>query len=98
MSDNLSTVLYGDLCTKVSLLEQIRTLTEAHYKVVLAEMRPWSSGNYKEISRAHRTCWAMAQHRACKELGLRSEELEVIRIWGTEKTPPTDAYRGKDVG
>lgn len=98
MIGELSTVLYGDLCTKVTLLERIRTLTETHYKAVLAEMRPWSSGNYKEISRAHRTCWAMARHRACKELGLRPEELEVIEIWGTEKAPPTDAHRGKDFG
>lgn len=95
--EDLSTRLYGDLFTKCHIIDRIQMVTEMHYKDVLAEMRPWSSGNYKEISRAHRTCWAMAKHRACKELGLRSEDLEVIEIWGTEKTPPTDTHRGKDI-
>jgi len=96
--DDISTALYGDLSTKVLLLDRLKTLTDSHYKAVMAEVKPWNAGDYVKICRAHRTCWAMAKHRALKEMGLTSADLEVIEIWGTEKTPPYDTDRGKDLG
>lgn len=90
--------MVGASMLSTSLITKLDERTRAHYKVVIAEKRPYQAGSYRACCAAFRHCWKEAVNRAADELDLRPADLEMIEIWGTESAPPTDAHRGKDFG